>query len=406
MSRRTFLRQLAAVSGGLVAPAVLTACGTSTTSPAAQAPTSAATTGAASAAPTLASIGNQTDPSRELARLQQGIVGKSPNGNAFIPASDIVLTSSEIEQVKALQATAAVVLPTQSGWAIAQEAGLRSEFGVLGIKVVSVVNSEGDSKKAVADHETILALKPSIIVSYPLDPTALLPVYQQAAAQSVKLVLMDQGPKELQHGRDLVGTVVSADPFGNGAVAAHLLAQAINGTGKVGLIRFEPYIFAVAQNYEGCKQTLQTDYPQITIIEDQGITGPDFAGQSQALASAWLTKHPDLRGIYAIWDVPAEGVMAAARAANRLDIAISTHNLGESVAVALAKGELVKGVAAQRPFDGGVAEARLGAYGLLGKSAPEFVAVPPLPVTSVNVLDAWKQVYKEDPPASVVAAKG
>ena len=27
-----------------------------------------------------------------------------------------------------------------------------------------------------------------------------------------------------------------------------------------------------------------------------------------------LSKHPDLAGIWAVWDVPAEGVMAAARA--------------------------------------------------------------------------------------------
>ena len=50
-----------------------------------------------------------------------------------------------------------------------------------------------------------------------------------------------------------------------------------------------------------------------------------------------LTKHPDLDGIWAVWDVPAEGVMAAARAAGRNDLMIATEDLGKNVAIALAK---------------------------------------------------------------------
>jgi ribose transport system substrate-binding protein len=59
----------------------------------------------------------------------------------------------------------------------------------------------------------------------------------------------------------------------------------------------------------------------------------------------------------------------------------------------MAGDGFVKGLGAQRPFDQGVTEAMLAGYGLLGKEAPAFVALPALPVTRDNLLEAWQTVY-------------
>ena len=83
-----------------------------------------------------------------------------------------------------------------------------------------------------------------------------------------------------------------------------------------------------------------------------------------------------------MWDVPAEGIIAAARAAGRAnDLQIVTEDLGLNVAIGMAQRGAVKALGAQRPFDQGVTEARLAAYGLLGKKAPPYVAWPALAVT-------------------------
>ena len=97
--------------------------------------------------------------------------------------------------------------------------------------------------------------------------------------------------------------------------------------------------------------------------------------------------------------------MAAAREAGRLDLKIATQDLGTNVAIQLAKNELIVGLGAQRPFDQGIAEARLGAAALIGKTGlPVFVAMGALPVSHENVLDAWKTVYSVDAPESVTSA--
>jgi ribose transport system substrate-binding protein len=136
-------------------------------------------------------------------------------------------------------------------------------------------------------------------------------------------------------------------------------------------------------------------------VDEKGIAGPDFAGDAQSAANAMMTENPDLAGIWAVWDVPAEGVMAAARASGRTDLKLATQDLGTNAAIALAKGELVVGLGAQRPFDQGVTEALLGAGALLGKDEPAYVALSALPVQHDNVLDAWKQVYHADAPSDL-----
>jgi ribose transport system substrate-binding protein len=93
--------------------------------------------------------------------------------------------------------------------------------------------------------------------------------------------------------------------------------------------------------------------------------------------------------------------MAAARASGRNDLKIATEDLGKNVAIALAKGELIVGLGAQRPYDQGVAEVHLAVKALLGQKTPAYVALPSLPVEHANVLEAWTQVYHQDPPADL-----
>jgi ribose transport system substrate-binding protein len=248
-------------------------------------------------------------------------------------------------------------------------------------------------------------LDPSIIVSIPVDPVATAQAYQEAADQGVQIVFMDNVPQGFIAGENYVSSV-SADNYGNGVASAHLMAQALEGQGDIGIIYHDADFFVTRQRYDAFKKTIEENYPDINIAEEQGIVGPDFAGQAETAAAAFLTRNPDLDGIWAVWDVPAEGVMSAARTAGREDLVITTIDLGLNVALEIAKGGLVYGLGAQRPFDQGVNEAKLAAYGLLGKEAPPYVALNALPVTKDNILEAWETVYHAPPPDELVAAAG
>jgi ribose transport system substrate-binding protein len=339
-----------------------------------------------------------------LKELENKVLSKGPNGETPSPAAAADLTPEQVDKIKGMKAKAAIVMHyAGNDWATAQIAGLKSEFGNLGIEVVAVTDANFKPDKQVSDLETVMSKKPNIIVSIPTDPVATATAYKAAAAGGAKLVFMDNVPKGFKAGTDYV-SCVSADNYGNGVVSAHLMAKALGAKGKIGLIFHEADFFVTRQRYEGFKKTVQSDYPEMQIVEEQGIAGPDFAGDAQGVANAMISKHSDLAGIWAVWDVPAEGVMAAARASGRGDLRIATEDLGKNVAIALAKGELVVGLGAQLPYDQGVTEARLGALAVLGEKTPPYVALSALPVQHDNVLKAWKTVYHEDPPEDLVSS--
>jgi ribose transport system substrate-binding protein len=385
-----------AVVGGIVL--LVAACSTGSS----PSPTSTPTQAAASSTPAASTAPTACNADANLtAAMSAGVLSKGPHGENPAEASSAALTDAEIAQVKAMKATAAIVMHYGGDdWSAAQIAGLTKRFGELGIEIVATTDANFVPATQVSNIETVLAKNPSIIVSIPTDPVATKDAYMKAAAQGVKLVFMDNVPNDMVAGKDYV-SVVSADNRGNGVVSAHLAAKAMNCEGTIGLIFHEADFFVTRDRYEGFKTTIQEKYPNITIVDEKGVTGSDFAGQAQAAANAMLTKTPDLKAIWAVWDVPAEGVIAAARSAGRMDLIIATEDLGKNVAIQLAKNELVKGLGAQRPFDQGVTEANLGAFGLLGKSAPAYVALPALPVSHENVLEAWTAVYHVDPPAEV-----
>ena len=337
-----------------------------------------------------------------LAEMEGRVFSTGPHGESPTPASEVMLTEDQLAQIKGMGATAAIVMHySGDDWSAAQIAGLRDQFGKMGIEVIAETNAGFKPETQVSDIETVLARNPSIIVSIPTDPVATASAYRQAVDQGVKIVFMDNVPQGFTPGTDYV-SVVSADNYGNGIVSAHLMAEALGDEGQVGIVFFSADFFVTQQRYDAFKSTIVENYPNIEIVEEQGIAAPDFAGQADQVASAMLTRNADLNGIWAVWDVPAEGVINAIRTAGREnDVVVTTIDLGQNVAISLAQGGIIKGLGAQRPFDQGVTEAILAGYGLLGKEAPPFVALPALPVTRENVLEAWQTVYHQDPPQAL-----
>jgi len=340
------------------------------------------------------------EPAKEPAS-EAKILSTGPHGETATPATTLSLTDEEIEKVKSGNYTAAIVLHyAGNDWSTAQVQGLKDTFGKLGIKVLTVTDAQFKAEKQVSDIENVMATKPSIIVSIPVDPVSTAPAYKKAAEQGVKLVFMDNTPNDLQVGKDYV-SVVSADNYGNGIAAADIMAKELGNKGKIGVIFYDADFFVTNQRVEAFEKTIKEKYPDIQIVDRGGFTDPNKAS---TVADAMLTKNPNLNGIFAVWDVPAEGVVAAAKAAGRNDLVVTTIDLGENAARIIAEGGLIKGLGAQLPYDQGVAEATLAAYSLLGKAAPDYVAVPALPVTKDNILDAYKKVYHKEPSDTLVNA--
>ena len=166
--------------------------------------------------------------------MKTQVFSTGPNGEKASPASGVALTPDEIAKVKAMHATAAIVLHyAGNDWSRAQVEGLKAEFSALGIDVIAVTDAGFKPETQVADIETVMAKKPSVIASIPVDPVSEAAAYKKAADAGVKLVFMDNVPKGLVAGKDYV-SVVSADNYGNGVAAGLLMAKFLKGKGTIG----------------------------------------------------------------------------------------------------------------------------------------------------------------------------
>jgi ribose transport system substrate-binding protein len=315
-----------------------------------------------------------------------------PDGEKATPASEAKL--------KAGHYTAALLWHTSSDFVNAVTAGAQDEFGRLGIQVVAQTDANFDAAKQKSDVETVLAKKPSAILALPLDPVTSAEAFRPAVAAGVKIVLLSNKPKDYVQGKDYV-TIVTDDLFQMGKIAADELAKAIGNKGKVAWIYHDANYYVTNQRDNAFKATIESDYPNIKIVAQEGISDP---ARAEDIAQALLLKNPDLDGIYVTWSEPAEGVLSALRAVGNTHTKLVTLDLSEPVGLDMVKGGNVAAIAADKAYELGRAMADAAGYGLLGKPAPAFVVAPVLAVTKANVAQGWEDSLHRQAPQSILDA--
>ena len=115
-------------------------------------------------------------------------------------------------------------------------------------------------RTAESDVETVLAKKPSIILSLPVDPASAASVYDPARAAGVKLAFVDNSPAGYKQGKDYVA-IVSDDLFQMGNKAGIAMAEALGKKGKVGYIFHDADFYVTNQRDGAFKKTIEQDYP-------------------------------------------------------------------------------------------------------------------------------------------------
>lgn len=316
-----------------------------------------------------------------------------PNGEEAVNANEIELTEEEKDKIREGNYTAAISFHYHGNdFSASQEQGLRDTFEDLGIELITITDANFSVEQQVSDIENIISLDPDILISLPVNPVSTEDTYRRASEAGIGIVFMDNLPNGLSHGEEYI-SVVSADNYGNGVIAADLLGEALNGEGQVGTIFHDEDYFVTNQRYEAFLTTMKEKYPNIEIVTEQGFTDENMGSE---LADIILTQYPTIDGIFAHWDILAEGALSSINAVGA-DVALTTIDLGNTAALEIAKGNIV-GLGAQMPYDQGVAEATLAGYYLLGKETPPYVAVPAKRVDQSNILEAYEDVYKVETP--------
>jgi ribose transport system substrate-binding protein len=328
------------------------------------------------------------------------ITGLGPHGERAVPADQVSVSDTDAEAARERRFSVAIVLhTTTSDWAKEELAGMVMTLGRYGTAVVEVVDCGFDADKQIAALERLAGEPLDAVVSIPIGSNRVAQAHEAISAAGKKLLLLDNAPIGMLPGADYV-SVISTDNFGLGQIGAELLAPHVPSGGTVGILAYGVDFFATHEREIAFRKWMGAHRPDLTLVRGKF---PDVS-QAEATSAELLRGHPDLAGLFAVWDVPAIGAAAAIRSTGRT-IPMTTVDLGNDAAAELANGELMKGVAAQLPFNQGVAAGVATILGLLGREPPPWIALPGLSVTAADVVEAYQVVWRAPAPADLIRAR-
>jgi len=327
------------------------------------------------------------------------ISGLGPHGEIAQSPDRLRISVEEAERARQGKFRVAVVLhTTKSDWAKQHLVGIAKTLGDHGAAIIEVVDCNFNAATQNASFERLIQSRPDAIISLPVGNTVMADAYRKASKASIKLVLLDNVPTGLLPGTDYV-SLVSADNFGLGQIGAELLSPHVTAGGEVGILTYRKDFYATNEREIAFRRWIETKRPDI-ILRQGEFDEPSHAGQTldQLLAS-----HPNLSGVFAVWDEAAIPALATMQASGK-SLPMTTIDLGEEAAQALAEGTIMKGIGSQRPFDQGVAAARATLLSLIGSQPPPWLALPGLSVTRENIIESYQVIWHMPPPPKLVKA--
>lgn len=275
--------------------------------------------------------------------------------------------------------------------------GIRRAFEELGINLVATTNFEFDAVKASSDVLNVLPLNPDIIITGVLDPAQWPGILQPARDRGITIEMWSQGVEGWEVGFDKpLCNITSYDPAYDGATVADGIKKWYPNGAKVGMIHWSFNHPVVKGRDQGFRDRLASFGPNYPLIADLPMDDPNKA---DAVASALITRFPDVEVIYGPWDSPpAEGIVAAIRASGRTDIKVATMDLGFVGAHEIAHDGIIFHDTAQAVYEGGRTMAIASALCRLGKPVPPFLIVPTYGVDKDNLNTGWLYMHGPDIP--------
>lgn len=329
------------------------------------------------------------------------ISGLGPHGERAAPPERVSLLPDDRAAAKSAAWRVAVVLHTlESDWAKQQLAGMVGIFGDCGTAVIDVVDCGFSPERQVAELDRLIALRPDAIVSLPVANEQVAAAHARVSAAGVRLVLLENAPTGLLPGKHYTA-LVSADNFGLGKMAAEGLAPHLPTGAAVGVLGFGADFFATNEREIAFTKWMQTNRA------DLGVHVARFGriDEAASLGQRLVEDHPDLAGLFVVWDTPALAVAERLRQLGRT-MPMATVDLGEAAAIDIAANGAMRCIAAQQPFQQGIAAAQTVILSLLSRPVPAWIALPGISVTRDNVVESFQTVWRQPAPKEVLRLLG
>ncbi len=247
------------------------------------------------------------------------------------------------------------------------------------------VNYQGAPKYDPGDQTTVLnsvlTSRPDFLVVSPDDATALRAPIQRFISAGIPVITVNG---RLKDSSGLISEIV-ANNLNGGEVAGDQMAKSVAGSGTVAIINITAGSLSADQRVQGFQTALTKAASKVTIAPVNNAGGT--ASASQTAARALLLAYPDLKGIFGVTEVNAEGAAAAVNAAGRQgQVSIIAYDGTPDEVKLLKSGDLGALIVQDADKMGGLAIQYANDY-LRGKKSDiqAQVNLPNVVVTTANV---------------------
>ena len=303
--------------------------------------------------------------------------------------TDVTITPEQVSEVCGMGLKAAFLNWSAGAYNEAVLNGAKDALADLGIELVAVTNYRFDQVQLATDVRNVMALEPDIIFYSGVDPIADQASLQPAVDAGTSLVAFANAPGGWTTGNPSnFVTQIAYDTHGNGAAVAREVAKQFPDGAKLGMIYFDAIYQLVNEREAGFVDELAKT--NIELVVRLPMSNPHAA---QEIASAMLVRHPDLDVIFAPWDLPADGVVAALNATGK-KLPVAHIDLGFTGATQIAcdTGPIFV-MSSQLVYEWGHTGAIAAALHALGQPVPPYVVVPVFAATKDNLQEAWDLGY-------------
>jgi ribose transport system substrate-binding protein len=231
------------------------------------------------------------------------------------------------------------------------------------------ITFEGPETEAMVDKQidmlsAALAKHPQAIGFAALDSKAAIPLLKKAQAGNIPVVAFDSGVDS-----DIPLTTCRTDSVAAAATAADKMAEAIGGSGEIGVIVHDQTSRTGIDRRDGFVNRIKEKYPNIKIIGVQYGSGDHL--KSAEIAKAMIQANPNLKGIFGANEGSAEGAAIGVKESGKKLVLIGFDS-GKEQKDAIRSGAML-GAITQNPFGIGQCTVDSAVKALKGEKLPTVI---------------------------------
>lgn len=235
-----------------------------------------------------------------------------------------------------------------------------------------VQSAEKDLAQQTTQVESFTVRGVKAIIACPVDSRGIAEALKQAEKSGIAVFTADiaaEGVPVVCH--------VASDNVQGGELAGEFLAKALKDEGAVAVID-HPEVSSVQDRVRGFRQAI-AKHPQMRVAASPSAEGK--REKALDVTTGMLQAHPDIKGIFAINDETAMGVLKALEALGRRDVIVVGYDATPEGRAAILSGGPLKADVVQHPKEIGRRVVDAVADHLAGKKVP---ATEPVAVSIVT----------------------